>query len=321
MVLGVVVVSTIHIVGPRGHASNAVYVSGRPEGDRRGKAAREAGHATVASRGPATATTTGDGSTTSTTSAPITTTTTDPDGATGVLSSAAVRDYLAERAGDVTAAVYDVADGRTSLWRPGVAEDTASIVKVDILATLLHEDQEQGSSLEEEDQEEATAMIEQSDNDAASDLWDDVGQQTAIGAFDGLVGMRGTTPGTDGYWGLTTTTAADQVRLVRTVALHGPVLTDASRAYELSLMEDVEPSERWGVDGGVPAGVTVALKNGWLPLSDDDWQINSIGWVHGEGRDYVIAVLSDGNPTEGYGIQTIQGLSSLVWTSLAPAAG
>jgi hypothetical protein len=64
--------------------------------------------------------------------------------------------------------------------------------------------------------------------------------------------------------------------------------------------------------------VTVALKNGWLPLNDanTDWQINSVGWVSGGGRDYLLAVLSTGNPTEQYGIDTINGLSSLVWSAL-----
>jgi hypothetical protein len=83
-------------------------------------------------------------------------------------------------------------------------------------------------------------------------------------------------------------------------------------------MENVTSEQRWGVSGGVPAGVTVALKNGWLPLdsADDDWQINSIGWVNGDGRDYLIAVLSTGNPTEQAGIDLIDKLSSTVWRNM-----
>jgi hypothetical protein len=79
-------------------------------------------------------------------------------------------------------------------------------------------------------------------------------------------------------------------------------------------MENIAPSESWGVSGGVPAGVTVALKNGWLPLSGyTDWQVNSIGWVDGDGRDYILAVLISGNPTEEYGIETIDTMSTLLW--------
>ena len=76
--------------------------------------------------------------------------------------------------------------------------------------------------------------------------------------------------------------------------------------------------------------VTVALKNGWkfLPTcakQDDScpWQVNSIGWVRGQGRNYVLAVLTTDDPpapgTAGldYGISTIQGVSQRVWANLA----
>jgi hypothetical protein len=73
------------------------------------------------------------------------------------------------------------------------------------------------------------------------------------------------------------------------------------------------------VSACVPAGVTVALKNGWLPLEDNtDWQVNSIGWVDGDGRDYLITVLTNNNDTESDGIATIEGLSPLVWNAVAP---
>ena len=83
-------------------------------------------------------------------------------------------------------------------------------------------------------------------------------------------------------------------------------------------MENVTASEAWGVSGGVPSGVTLALKNGWLPLNstDTDWQINSIGWVSGDGRNYLVAVLTTGDPSEQYGIDTIDQLSSMVWAAL-----
>ena len=88
-------------------------------------------------------------------------------------------------------------------------------------------------------------------------------------------------PDAAGYWGLSTTTAADQVQLLRTLAYPNSVLTPASRAYELNLMEQVEPGQAWGVSAGVAAGSTVALKNGWLPLDAGGWQVNSIGHVDG----------------------------------------
>src|SRR6202007_1779704 len=116
-------------------------------------------------------------------------------------------------------------------------------------------------------------------------------------------GLSATAPATDGVWGRTTTTALDRLAMVRAVEAPNAVLTDASRAYILNLMEHVTPSQDWGATGGVPADVTVALKNGFAPI-DGAWQINTEGWVDGQGRDYLVAVLTSGNPTEVYGIQT-----------------
>jgi hypothetical protein len=247
---------------------------------------------------------------------PVTTTTAVGD-ATGVLSSPAVDQYLSGRQGDITAAVYDLTTGTSSVWRPGVAEYTASIVKVDILATLLYQQQQAGSSISSNEAALATTMIEQSDDNAATDLWDDISQQSGLAAFNSLLSLDSTVPGTDGHWGGTMTTASDQVSLLRAIVQPSPVLDPASRQYELSLMENVEPSEQWGITSGVAPGVTVAVKNGWLPLeSDGDWQINSIGWVDGDGRNYLVAVLTKNNATEGYGIATIEGLASLIWTGL-----
>ena len=69
----------------------------------------------------------------------------------------------------------------------------------------------------------------------------------------------------------------------------------------------------------LPAGTTVALKNGWVPIPPTNhWQINTIGWVSGHGRDYVLAVLSADNPSEGYGIETVDHIASTIYAKLRP---
>jgi beta-lactamase class A len=241
-------------------------------------------------------------------------------GDSDLFSEPAVAAYLAGTTGNVTAALYDDVTGETSLYRPGVAEPTASIMKVDILATLLAQDQAEGRSLTPADQELSEDMIEMSDNDDAQALWDAEGGATAVQSFDTTAGLTRTDPDAPGYWGLSTTTAADQVQLLRTAAYPNNVLTTASQSYELGLMSNVDQSQAWGVSAGVAPGTAVALKNGWLPLGSGGWQVNSIGYVNGDGRDYVIAVLTNGNGTEAGGIATIEGLSSLIWQALAPSA-
>ncbi len=223
--------------------------------------------------------------------------------------------YVATRADNVTVAVQDLTTNQIYQFRPGVVENTASTLKVDILATLLGQAQAAGRSLTPDEQSLAVPMIEESLDSAADALWTRLGP-AAVGAFERAAGMTATVPATDGIWGSTTTTALDRLAMIRTVVEPNSLLTDASRAYVLSLMENVTPSQDWGATGGVPPGVTVALKNGFAVL--DGWQINTTGWVNGAGRDYLIAVLTNGNASEQYGIDTVNGVSALVWRVLGP---
>lgn len=231
----------------------------------------------------------------------------------------AMRVYLRGRDGDITAALYNFTDKTTYLYRPGIAEQTASIIKVDILATLIWEEQGSADPLGGQDQEVAEGMIEDSDDDDATELWNEAGGSQPVSNFDELVGMIDTAPNTMGYWGETTTTAADQIELLKHIVLPNSLLDNASRVYELGLMENVVGSQRWGVSTGPPASATVALKNGWVPIVADDWQVNSVGYINGFGRRYLIAVLTNGNLNESYGIDTIDGISRILWSELAPS--
>ena len=239
---------------------------------------------------------------------------------------AAAAAYIAGRTGTVMAAVYDVRTGQTWRLGRGPAQAAASVVKLDVLETLLAQRGRSGTSLSASDRALTGQMIEDSDNTAATSLWYEIGGADGISSFNQQAGLTATSPSScvrcAGFawpgWGLSTTTPADQITLLRQLVRPNPVLTDGERSYALSLMENITPSQRWGVSGGVPARVTVALKNGWLPLegTDSDWQINSVGWVSGEGRDYLMAVLTTGNPTEQYGIDTISRLAAMAWQDL-----
>jgi len=239
---------------------------------------------------------------------------------------AATAGFLGGRSGTVLAAVYDVRTRQTWTAGSGPPQDEASIVKLDILETLLDQRARIGAALSASDSSLAHGMIEDSDNSSATDLWNAIGGGTGIGTFNSAAGLAQTTPSgcvvCPGFpwpgWGLTRTVPADQLTLLREIVEPSGLLTAADRSYALGLMENVTPPQRWGVSGGVPPSVTVALKNGWLPLNDadTDWQVNSIGWVSGQGRDYLVAVLTTGDSTEQYGIDTISGLSAILWQHL-----
>jgi hypothetical protein len=244
---------------------------------------------------------------------------------------ASLSGYLANRAGQITAALYDKRTRKTWVFHPGVRQDTASIVKVQIMGTVLWEEQ-QGRPLSAAKRALMIPMIENSDNIAATELLAAVGGPSAVQRFDRRAGLYDTTPSRKKYipgsnpplpgWGLTTTTAFDEVRLVSRFAYPNSVLTAASRQYGLNLMKHVVSAQAWGVSGGnygLLPGATVALKNGWLPhqlATNSDWQINSIGWVSGNGRDYVLAVLTNHNPSDTYGIATIDTIARKIYAEL-----
>ncbi|SBT93302.1 Beta-lactamase class A [Streptomyces sp. DI166] len=205
----------------------------------------------------------------------------------------------------VSVAVLDVGSGASAAY--GEASFvTASIVKVDVLAALLLRAQDEGRALTSAEKAYATAMIERSDNDSASALWETVGRAEGLAAANERLGLTDTEGGDGMLWGLTRTTAADQLRLLGQVFGAESELSAASRAYLQGLMGKVVEDQRWGVST-VADGSACALKNGWLPRSTTGlWVINSVGRVTVDGREFLVAALSDGNATKEDGVALVE---------------
>ena len=226
---------------------------------------------------------------------------------------------------NLTAAVFDLTTSHFFVLHPGLREATASIVKMDIMATFFAEERA-GQTFAPSLTSELQPMVEISSNDAATTLWNTVGGAPAIARFDDGIGMRETTPSAclvcNGFpwpgWGLTTTSARDQVTLLRNLLIEPGTVTPKQRNLAEQLLSNVIPSERWGISSGVPSNVTVELKNGWVPLQDGRWQINSIGHIEGDGRNYLIAILSRENSSEASGIDLVDNVGSAVFKALAP---
>lgn len=231
------------------------------------------------------------------------------------LATSAMRAYIGSRTGDIAIGVENLLTDRTYLWNGRSQQVTASILKVDILQTLLR--QLYGRPIPGAEVSNAVGMIKDSDNDDATALWNEDGGAPAVAAYSRLVGMDPTTPNLD--WGLTTTSVGDQLKLLDELVEPHALIDQGAQRFALGLMEHVTRSQAWGVSGGVPSGVRVALKNGWLPFGGG-WHINSIGRIRGDGRWYLIAVLTSFNPSERYGIDTINAIPSRVWHALTPPA-
>ncbi|MGW3360775.1 serine hydrolase [Streptomyces bungoensis] len=213
----------------------------------------------------------------------------------------------------VTAAVLDLdASGRTpALYGDDSPYDTASIIKVDILAALLLRAQDSGHPLTAQDRAQAEKMIEHSDNAAANALWRRIGLAPGLKKANQRLGLTATQGGPGGRWGLTRTTASDQIRLLRAVFDTAPArskpaaLTDGSRAYLRTLMSRVAAEQSWGVSAA--SGADWALKNGWLQRDTTGlWDVNSVGRITSGGHHYLVAVLSDGNRSMKDGVALVE---------------
>jgi hypothetical protein len=232
---------------------------------------------------------------------------------------AAVAPLIKEDGGHAAVAVDDLTTSEEASYRGTEEFVTASIVKVDILATLLYQLQQKGQALSEDEQELATTMIENSDNDSATDLYDVVNGAEGIDDANRVFGLSETTVGTDGYWGLTTTTVDDQIRLLRQVFTRASVLSPASRDYIEDLMGEVEADQEWGVPAAADPGTRFMVKNGWLP-NPTLWEINSTGEIVHDGQSMLVAVLSDDNASEDSGISVVEAIAKKAADAMAATA-
>ncbi|MFF4500081.1 serine hydrolase [Streptomyces sp. NPDC001401] len=223
---------------------------------------------------------------------------------------------VANRAGTIAVGLYDRSTNTTCSLRASSSYDSASAVKVTVLATLLWDAKRHNRYLTDTEASLAKAMITKSDNTATSKLWKQLGL-TKIKGFLTAAGMTKTVPGANGYWGLTQINVTDEQKLLKLITAQNTVLSDNSRAYILKLMSQVISSQRWGTPYGAPSGVSVHVKNGWLQRSTHGWRVHSLGTFNGGGHDYMITVLTWGNSTMNYGITTIQGVAKAIHRDLA----
>jgi hypothetical protein len=222
--------------------------------------------------------------------------------------------------GHISVAVFDRETGRQLTVNGSERYHTASIVKVDILATLLWQKQQAGTALTASQKSLAYQMITVSDNDAADALWALIGKQSGLAHGNQIFGLTHTTPGTTTVhpWGQTLTTVGDQLTLLRVLTEPGGPLTSASQSYILGLMGSVVSSQRWGIPKAAAHPTSVYVKNGWLGEQSDSWLwiVNSIGRIVEPGHDFLIVTLSDHSKTENAGIAAVENAAKVAVSGL-----
>ncbi len=220
--------------------------------------------------------------------------------------AAALAPVLRPRPGVLAAGVVDASTGAVAVFQGGRLFHAASIVKADILAALLFEHQQTGMPLNDQEQALAAQMMDDSSDQAASELWAQIGEANGLNYANEELGLKQTKPGSGTLWGLTSTTVDDQLRLLADLASSNSPLWAESRSYELSLMQHVTADQAWGVTAAAAPGTSPAVKDGSLPDgSEIRWVINSIGVISRDGDEILVAILSTDQPSQSVGIARV----------------
>lgn len=215
---------------------------------------------------------------------------------------------------EFSVAVLDARTGERYSYRGKERYETASIVKVQVLACLLLTAQDDDRNLTSSELALAKRMIRASDNAATTELFRRLGRAGAVTRCNKRLGLTSTT--VNQSWGLTRTTVEDQVKLLsELVDPKGPVDAD-SRKLAFKLMSTVQSDQDWGVSAAAGTGETTALKNGWLSRSTEGgrWIVNSVGRITadtGSDVDVSLAVLSHGSRSFEAGVDHVEKLSEL----------
>ena len=224
--------------------------------------------------------------------------------------TAALKKYAAA-VPEFSVAVLDNTTGQRYSFRGSERYETASVVKVQVLACLLLTAQDKDRKLSATELALAKRMIRYSDNDATTSLFARLGRAAAVTRSNKRLGLTQTTVSSS--WGLTRTTVNDQVKLLAALVDDDGPLDDDSRALAFKLMNTVDDDQDWGVPVVARAAETATVKNGWLPRSTEGgrWIINTVGRVTGDDVDVSIAVLSHNHGSMSGGIHVVEKAAKL----------
>jgi hypothetical protein len=212
--------------------------------------------------------------------------------------------YLRGRIGRTAFAVVD-SEGRLSGVNTHRTFVSASVVKAMLLVAYLRRLDSRGQhTVDPTSNSFLYPMINVSDNAAATHTWSIVGN-SGLYAMAHTAGMTDYSVSTD--WASSQISAADQARFFFEM---DSLIPREFVGYARRLLSTIAGFESWGIPAVArPRGYTVFFKGGWRGTSLGQL-VHQIGRLEGHSRTFSIAVMTDGDPSMGYGISTIQGVTS-----------
>jgi beta-lactamase class A len=214
-----------------------------------------------------------------------------------------------------TAFAWDAETGCTYALNAANRQPTASVFKVMVMAGTLLEAQLAGRAVTGQELAWLQPMISVSANEPVRSLWSHFGGAPWFNDQADTFGLDETTIVGDyeTVWGRTSTSAGDQVDLLRQILFREFGSFDQNgQDLAWELMTDIDPAQRWGVGTYAPTGSIVAQKNGFAGVT-----ANSVGAVVlPSGRGYALAVLSTGWGNWPAGVPAVDTIAGWVHESL-----
>lgn len=224
---------------------------------------------------------------------------------------ATAKAWVKKRGGNISFATID-SEGEIHGFRPNLQYSSASTVKAMLLVAELRRlaaEAKPGNQKRFAEPDPATAaqlelMIRWSDNETSDAIYARSGDEglESVAADAGMTNYE-----VNGHWGNSQITAADMARLMAKIpALMPPRYRD----YGMDLLGTVTPEQSWGVPKVArPDDWRVWFKGGWLPESSMGTIAHQAARLTRDGQLVSISVLTAGNPSHAYGVETIEGVT------------
>ena len=214
--------------------------------------------------------------------------------------------YLARRAGRTAFAVID-SQGRLSGVHVHWTFPTASVVKAMLLVAYLRRLNAHGQHyVDGYSNSILYPMIHVSDNNAATAVWSIVGD----GRLYSLARLAGMTDfSVVGSWGSALLSPADQARYFFEM---DSLIPREFRGYARNLLATIVANQSWAIPAVArPHHYAVFFKNGAEPTALGQL-VHQVARLERPDRSFAIAVMTDGDPSMGYGIDTIAGVATVL---------
>ena len=214
------------------------------------------------------------------------------------------RTFAARRLGRVSFAVVDTS-GALSCYRCSVPYHSASVIKVMLLVAYLDRLSVEHNVLPADHEADLNSMIRASDNVAASAIYDHVGDK---GLLELAERAQMANFHVSRSWGTARITAADQALFLA----HLPQLTAPEyQTYVRDLLSSIIPEQSWGIPAVSRPEWNTFFKGGWLASARGSL-VHQVARLERGRSSFAIAILTDRNPSDDYGRQTIHQIAERV---------